>query len=274
MIEKIYIPTRKRANNQITYNNLPIELQKKTILVVNHDEDLSKYDKKFKVLKLGKEINTISEVRKAIVFLAGNIKYCIFDDDLNFSYHFFEKTADGWAREMVDADYLKLFELMDEKLNTYQYGSLKETCYPPSPDKHGVYQEWDYNGRIMQTVFYNGATIPKEKIKWTGIPFAEDHYVNIQMLLLGCQCAINQRYNTSPGLARNAAGGCSEQRSLEKHNQSWKDLAATYPQYVTLREKPDKKTGAIRLSGTIRWKKLVGNQNNELYFNTKQQKLF
>jgi hypothetical protein len=38
MINKIYIPTVCRVDNQITYNNLPKELQKKVVFVVQEWE--------------------------------------------------------------------------------------------------------------------------------------------------------------------------------------------------------------------------------------------
>ena len=44
MIEKIFIPTVNRVDNQITYNHLPKELQKKVIFVVQEWEK-DKYSK-------------------------------------------------------------------------------------------------------------------------------------------------------------------------------------------------------------------------------------
>ena len=54
MIEKIYIPTLGRVDNQKTYNNLPEKWQKKTYLVVQ-DQEYDEYDKSYKIIRLPKE---------------------------------------------------------------------------------------------------------------------------------------------------------------------------------------------------------------------------
>ena len=43
MIEKLFIPTLGRVNNQKTYNNLPEKWQKKTYLVVQ-DQEYDEYE--------------------------------------------------------------------------------------------------------------------------------------------------------------------------------------------------------------------------------------
>ena len=51
MIERIYIPTAKRENNQITYNNLPDELKKRVIMVLRPDDrPLYNYDCEYLVV--------------------------------------------------------------------------------------------------------------------------------------------------------------------------------------------------------------------------------
>ena len=51
MIERIYIPTAKRENTQITYNGLPDELKKKVIMVLRpEDRPLYDYDCEYLVV--------------------------------------------------------------------------------------------------------------------------------------------------------------------------------------------------------------------------------
>ena len=51
MINKIYIPTVCRVDNQITYNNLPKELQKKVVFVVQEwERNQYKFDAEYYVL--------------------------------------------------------------------------------------------------------------------------------------------------------------------------------------------------------------------------------
>ena len=70
MIEKIYIPTACRVNNQVTYNNLPKELQEKVVFVVQEwERDQYQYDAEYIVLppeiKIGAK-NALSRTRKII----------------------------------------------------------------------------------------------------------------------------------------------------------------------------------------------------------------
>ena len=85
MIEKIYIPTVRRAKNQITFNNLPDELKKRVIMVVESGErHLYNYDCEY--LEIPEEIvgkwTQLAETRKLIHKHAGNIKYAMIDDDI------------------------------------------------------------------------------------------------------------------------------------------------------------------------------------------------
>ena len=85
MIEKIYIPTVRRAENQITFNNLPDELKKRVVMVVESGErHLYNYDCEY--LEIPEEIvgkwTQLAETRKLIHKHAGNIKYAMVDDDV------------------------------------------------------------------------------------------------------------------------------------------------------------------------------------------------
>ena len=55
MIERIYIPTIRRADIQITFDNLPKELQNRVVMVIEPEErPLYKYDCEY--LEIPKEI--------------------------------------------------------------------------------------------------------------------------------------------------------------------------------------------------------------------------
>ena len=88
MIEKIFIPTVNRVDNQITYNNLPLELRKKVTMVVQEWER-NKYQYDCEYLVLPPEINLkdyycLPKTRKLIYEAGKNIKYAVIDDDLIF----------------------------------------------------------------------------------------------------------------------------------------------------------------------------------------------
>ena len=84
MIERIYIPTVRRAGNQITYNHLPAELKERVIMVVEPGErHLYKYPCEYLVIptQLVGTWTQLAETRLLIHKHAGAIKYCIADDD-------------------------------------------------------------------------------------------------------------------------------------------------------------------------------------------------
>ena len=69
-MEKIYIPTFKRVDNQITFNGLPDKYKEKTILVVQEQErEQYKYDCEYFVV--GNDIG-IAKTRELIYRKAGN----------------------------------------------------------------------------------------------------------------------------------------------------------------------------------------------------------
>ena len=87
-MEKIFIPTVNRVNQQITYNSLPAELKKKVVFVVQSWER-EQYNYPNEYLVLPPEVNLsdyycISKTRKIIYKAGQNFKYAVLDDDLAF----------------------------------------------------------------------------------------------------------------------------------------------------------------------------------------------
>ncbi len=85
MIERIYIPTVRRADNQITFNNLPEELKKRVIMVVEPGErHLYNYECEYLLVpeKLVGTWTQLAETRLMIHKHAGAIKYAVLDDDV------------------------------------------------------------------------------------------------------------------------------------------------------------------------------------------------
>lgn len=88
MIEKIYIPTVNRVNNQITYNGLPDSLKEKVVFVVQEwERPQYTYDAEYLVLPSNitlKNYLAIAETRKEIYYAGRNQKYAVLDDDIIF----------------------------------------------------------------------------------------------------------------------------------------------------------------------------------------------
>ena len=82
MIEKVYIPTLGRADRQITYNNLPDFLKKKTVFVIEPREE--KLFKGKRTLVLDKNKQGIGYAREVIWKEAQGTTHIVADDDLQF----------------------------------------------------------------------------------------------------------------------------------------------------------------------------------------------
>ena len=79
---KIYIPTFKRVDNQLTFTNLPDDIKKNVIMVVQDQEkDQYKYDCEYLVVdnNIG-----IAKTRELIYRHAGNQRFGMLDDDVRF----------------------------------------------------------------------------------------------------------------------------------------------------------------------------------------------
>jgi hypothetical protein len=82
----------------------------------------------------------------------------------------------------------------------------------------------------------------------------DDFHVTLQVLTKGMPNRVSLRYRTCPAPA-NAPGGCSEQRSLEKQNESARILQRLYPKYVKLRTKKAwQGMEGEMLDVTVQWK--------------------
>ena len=82
MIEKIYIPTFRRVDIQITYDNLPNEYKEKVIMVVQEQE---KKDYNYDVEYLVVDDNIgITKTRELICRHAGETRFSMVDDDVVF----------------------------------------------------------------------------------------------------------------------------------------------------------------------------------------------
>ncbi len=263
---KIVIPTLGRMDKQLTYNALPDKYKKKVNFIVQaHEfEDMkSRYGDQ--VIGLPEHIKTIAPTREWLFNHFKDDRFFVFDDDLAFTIK--EPNTGGdtkWkARPFIDSDFDEIFELVESWMDDgISHGCLQPTWVMPSLDN------WPYgdNGKIMTNVFYDGPKIPRD-IKWDRVPAAEDFDVNLQLLTKGYPNRISSKYMVSP-LETNAAGGCSEWRTLEVHNNAQILLGEIWPDYVKVREKEVKSgpwKGEIKLATTIYHKKAFkDSQTNSL----------
>ena len=142
MIEKIYIPTIKRSDIQITYDNLPKELQSKVVFVVDPNErNLYKYQCEY--LEIPDEFvgswTQLAQTRKFIHQHAKGKKYAMIDDDLVFikrNRKYFTGISDmeNSKRKATPSEILLMFDTASKWLDENDIGivGLSDPSLPPS----------------------------------------------------------------------------------------------------------------------------------------------
>ncbi len=180
MIERIYIPTVRRPDNQITYNGLPPELQKRVIMVVEPGErHLYNYDCDY--LEIPEEFvgswTQLSQTRLFIHKHAGAIKYCMADDDVllkrrNAKYWTGVSNMEKSIRTATSQDILEAFEDFDKWLDEDDIG-VAGCAFPTRPPAKSRYS--DTQG-VFGIPFIDGRMLSKviDSMELTEIRIAED----------------------------------------------------------------------------------------------------
>ena len=128
MFDRIFIPTVHRPEKQITYEMLPQKYKDITTLVVQSWERPEyNYNCQYAVLPDIKEYHysdyyCLPKTRKFIYELGKDLRYCIFDDDLQFgrrnSKYFSDiSNMEKSKRICTENDITEMFELFDDWLN-------------------------------------------------------------------------------------------------------------------------------------------------------------
>ena len=180
MIEKIYIPTAKRGNNQITYENMPEELQKRVIMVLRpEDRPLYKYDCEYLVVpdEMVGTWTELAQTRKLIHKHAGAIKYAMIDDDIvinrrNAKYWTGVSNMNKSRRKATKEEISLMYEQVSKWLDEPDIGivGLSAPDVPPS-DK-----EYHDTTNVNTYCFYDGRMISKviDEMDITSVRVSED----------------------------------------------------------------------------------------------------
>ena len=180
MIEKIYIPTVRRAKNQITFNMLPDELKKRVIMVVESGErHLYNYDCEY--LEIPEEIvgkwTQLAETRKLIHKHAGNIKYAMIDDDIvinrrNTKYWTGISNMDKSRRKATKDEISLMYEQVSKWLDEPDIGIVGLS----TPDVPPGSKEYHDTTNVNTYCFYDGRMISKviDEMDITSVRVSED----------------------------------------------------------------------------------------------------
>lgn len=231
---RIFIPTYKRVHRQLTYDKLPTALQRKTLLVV-HEDELDEHRRRGRpAVASALQGLGMAAVRGWIVDYArasGIKRIAILDDDLTLQY----RGEDMKILNSTGAQQIEAMEWMDKTLK--QYASCAMGVRFLGYAEPGEVME---NSRQMQAIGVNverlhklGVNFNKDVPVWFPM---DDFHLTLQLLEAGEPNVVSLRYRTCPAPA-NAPGGCSEQRTLQRQNESAQLLARLHPENVKVREK-------------------------------------
>jgi len=191
MIERIYIPTVRRTDRQISYNNLPDELKKRVIMVVEPGErHLYNYPCEYIEIpeKLVGTWTQLAETRLLIHKHAGEVKYCVADDDIlikrrNAKYWTGKSNMEKSKCLATEEEILSMYEIVDKWLDEKDIGvvGLSDAGIPPQSnyyeDTRGVYSYIFYDGRMLSKVI--------DDMDITSIRIAEDVLFLFEVLSRG-----------------------------------------------------------------------------------------
>jgi len=202
VIERIYIPTVNRVNNQITYNGLPDSLKEKVVFVVQEWER-PQYTYPAQYLVLPPHITlsnylAIAETRKEIYYAGRNQKYAVLDDDIIF----IKRNSKYWKddisnmqksrRPATHQEIIDMFELFDTWLD--EEGISMCGCgfveNPPSGEEFNI-------GTTQASVYWlNGPDFSHvlDELPLVEVKTGEDTLFILSLLSRGYANKVSQEY--------------------------------------------------------------------------------
>ena len=256
-IDKIYIPTLGRVDNQITYNTLPDFLKKITYLVIQ-DQELSEIKKNYpdaNLIRLPNEIKGIARTREYIIRLAGKTIFGMFDDDMEFirrniNRKTLKKVGDKSQTPMTEDDWKEMIEKVETWLNgDYTIAGMRMQGLPPR-DKEDI--EF---GKIQQVFYVNGNKFSPNTIKWD-IQFSSDIYFILQILSQGGKTIMTDKFLYTHPNGFYSEGGCqTEGRTTEIDWKCIREVASRFPHTIKFTEDKYDRDGETSPKYIVNWKK-------------------
>ena len=253
----IYIPTRGRADNQVTLSFFPEDMRKDVVLVIDEDEKHlyeNKYDCKYMVIP--EEIKGIAKKRQYIHKHTEDKKIVMLDDDLRF---YIRKSPTDWhLRYLEPEEYKALFGLLDKWLDDYAHVGVSAREGNNRVEHLAV-----ENTRYMRVLGYNLNMF--DNVELGRVDVMEDFDINLQLLRQGKPSKISYYYAQGQK-SSNAEGGCSEWRTIEVHNAGAEKLHDLHPDFVKVVEKETKTAwnGMPRKDVNVQWKRAYNSGTDKV----------
>lgn len=245
---KIFIPTYGRAEDQVTLSSIPTGWLNETYLVVQAREQY-KYVHYPNVLVLPNRIKTIAPTRQWIVDKCNDPYIIMMDDDITF-YKRREDRPDLMLG-VEQKDVRRLIGNIFLKLRTYPLVGVA-----PREGGNRLTEGNVECTRMMRVLGIRTDIFKQNKIKFDRLEVQEDFDVILQLLRKGHKNLLLTDYCQGQKTS-NAAGGCSEFRTIELHNKNVLKLAELHSPYVKVVKKETKTAwgGVKRLDVRVQWRK-------------------
>ena len=277
---KIYIPTYKRPNTQITYNALPDKYKDNVVMVVQRQEESlyrEKYDCRFMIVD---DDIGLTKTRTQIFEKNRGNKFCMIDDDVTFwrrnqkyvkqvqsGYVDFkpnmvditcESDMDGSKREMNEKDFDEMFEEFNDLLDngdTYRPDqpiiqvSCREQLKPPVGIRTST------NLASYSCFFFNGVHIDKifDDIDWNMTKVGQDSMWQLEFLLHGYQIRRSDIFCINSLWWQE--GGVAEYRDAKMFNDEHEKFIEKWPAYCyKTKNMVERKVGEV-IDIRYRWRK-------------------
>ena len=262
MIDRIFIPTVNRVNDQITLSNIPKSLIDRVTLVVQSWE-IKKYKYDVDYLVLPKEINLddrlcLSKSRKIIYEEGRNLKYCVLDDDLIFKRRNqkrfgFPSDMEKSSRSCSEKDTEEMFNLFDSWLDEKDVSF----CGPSQIQNIPQTKLYSSNSSISSCVWFNGKKFNHilDDLPMVEVKYGEDVLFFLSLLSRGYGNRVSQMFCFGNESLKGKM--VSDVWDNSTFKEVWKDhkiIEKTFPQFfnILLDEKGRRIKGGFRNYGKVR----------------------
>lgn len=270
---KIVIPTYQREHiaDQLTYNKIPDDLKPLTYFISRESrtELLRSKFPNANIMSIGDDNTNIALTKQRMVELFPNDKIFMVEDLSIFELrnpnnHLYNPDL------LTDEQYHQLYDWI-----SYLLDYVVTVGINPRPGQNRNLEKMiELDTRIFGAHGLRTDIFNKEQIRFDQLYqinhdccSLEDMAFNLQLLSKGYEnIRIDDFINSTH---HGAPGGCTESRTLDRNNTSWKTLQSLYPDYIKLRVDSGKSWGGEfkgkeRFEGIIKWKKVLRSYTGKL----------
>ena len=244
MIDKIYVPTLGRHNNQITFDSMTPNAQAVTTLVVQPKE--KHLYPNYPIVVLPDNDIGITATRKWIYEYAKDQKYCVADDDLTMIARKPWHDGDKTKRIMTSQDWDYFLNTTSTWLDDFAFGGTRQGNLPPTT------KEYIESSAVNCFFFFNGKKLPKtNELDWE-LSTCEDISLVLQLFKRGYKNRVWDRFGYISKIL--VDGGCNEWRTLDIINNNHAKLIQKFPEYVSWNGVKENVMGGDFKKIKIKWK--------------------